>query len=51
MVESRSSFNILRDTGMGPLESPRRRWEDNIRKDRKEINRYQYEQLGLFDPG
>ena len=39
MEEGRSSFKILigKSTGKRPLESPRRRWEDNIRMDLKEI--------------
>jgi hypothetical protein len=38
--EDRSAFKILtrKPTGKRPLGSPRRRWEDNIRMDRKEIN-------------
>jgi hypothetical protein len=37
--EDRSSFKILtgEPTGKRPLERLRRRWEDNIRKDLKEI--------------
>ena len=35
MEEDRSAFKIL--TGKRPLERPRRRWEDNIRMDLKEI--------------
>ena len=39
MEEGRSSFKILTDTTTGkrPLGSPRRRWEDNIRMNLKEI--------------
>ena len=39
MEESRSAFKILtgKPTGKGPLGRPRRRWEDNIRMDLKEI--------------
>ena len=39
MEESRSTFKILtgKPTGKRPLERPRRRWEDNIRMDLKEI--------------
>jgi hypothetical protein len=39
MEEGRSAFNILTGTPTGkrPLGRPRRRWEDNIRKDLKEI--------------
>jgi len=37
MEEGRSAFKILIDkpTGKRPLGRPRRRWEDNIRKDLK----------------
>ena len=37
--EGRSSFKILtgKPTGKRPLGMPRRRWEDNIRMDLKEI--------------
>ena len=39
MEEGRSAFTILTGTPAGkrPFESPRCRWEDNIRKDLKEI--------------
>ena len=39
MEESRSAFKILtgKPTGKRPLGRPRRRWEDNIRTDLKEI--------------
>ena len=39
MEEGRSSFKILTDkpTGKRPLGRPRRRWEDNIRMDFKEM--------------
>ena len=39
MVEGRSVFKILtgKPTGKRPLGRPRRRWEDNIRMDLKEI--------------
>ena len=39
MEEGRSAFKILKGTPAGkrPLRSPRRRWEDNIRMDLKEI--------------
>ena len=39
MVEGRSAFKILtgKHTRKIPLGSPRRRWEDNIRMDLKEI--------------
>ena len=39
MEEDRSPFRILTGTltGKRPLERPRRRWEDNIRIDLKEI--------------
>jgi hypothetical protein len=39
MEEGRSAFKILTDkpTGKRPLGRPRRRWEDNIRMDLKEI--------------
>ena len=39
MEEGRSAFKILtgKSTGKRPLGSPRRRWEDNIRMDLKEI--------------
>ena len=39
MEEGRSAFKILTDkpTGKRPLGSPKRRWEDNIRMDLKEM--------------
>ena len=39
MDEGRSAFKILacKPTGKRPLGRPRRRWEDNIRKDLEEI--------------
>ena len=39
IVEGRSAFKILtgKPTGQRPLGRPRRRWEDNIRMDLKEI--------------
>ena len=39
MEEGRSDFKILTGTPSGerPLGKPRRRWEDNIRKDLKEL--------------
>ena len=39
MEEGRSAFKILtgKSTGKRPLGRPRRRWEDNIRVDLKEI--------------
>ena len=39
MEEGRSAFKILtgKTTGKRPLGRPRRRWEDNIRMDLKEI--------------
>ena len=39
MKEGRSAFKILTGTlaGKGPLRRPRRKWEDNIRMDLKEI--------------
>ena len=39
MEEGRSTFNFLTGTPAGkiPLGRPRRRWEDNIRMDLKEI--------------
>ena len=39
MEEGRSAFKILtgKRTGKRPLGRPRRRWEDNIRMDLKEI--------------
>ena len=39
MEEYRSAFNILTGTPAGkrPLETPRRRWEDNIRMSLKEL--------------
>ena len=39
MEEGRSAFKILagKPTGKRPLGRPRRRWEDNIRMDLKEI--------------
>ena len=41
MEEDRSAFKILtgKPTGKKPLGRPRRRWEDNIRMDLKEIGR------------
>jgi len=40
MEEGRSAFKILSDkpTGKRPLGKPRRRWEENIRMDFKDIN-------------
>ena len=40
MEEDRSAFKILADksTGKRSLRRPRRRWEDNIRMDLKEID-------------
>ena len=42
MEESRSAFKILTDTPAGkrPLGRLKRRWEDNIRTDLKEIGIY-----------
>jgi hypothetical protein len=39
MEEDRSAFKLLAGTPAGkrPLEWPRRRWEDNIRMDLKEM--------------
>ena len=39
MEEGRSAFKILRGKPVGnrPLRRPRRRWEDNIRKDLENI--------------
>ena len=39
LEEGRSAFKILtgKPTGKRPLGRPRRRWEDNIRKDLEEI--------------
>ena len=39
MEEGRSAFKILtgKPTGKRPLARPRRRWEDNIRMDLKEL--------------
>ena len=39
MEEDRSAFKILTDkpTGKRPLGRPRRRWEDNIRMNLKEL--------------
>ena len=39
MEEGRSAFKILtgKPTGKRPMRRPRRRWEDNIRMDLKEI--------------
>jgi hypothetical protein len=39
MEERRSAFKIVTDTPAGkrPIGKPRRRWEDNIRMDLKEI--------------
>ena len=46
MEEGRSVFKILTGTHAGkrPLGRPRRRWEDNIRMDLKEM--CQYEESG-----
>ena len=43
MEEGRSAFKILKGTSAGkrPLGRPRRRWEDNIRMDLKEIGQYE----------
>ena len=40
MEEGRSAFKILtgKPAGKRPLRRPRRRWEDNIRMNLKEIN-------------
>ena len=40
MEEGRSAFKVLtgKSTGKRPLERPRRRWKDNIRKDLEEIS-------------
>ena len=40
MEEGRSEFKILtgKPTGKRPLGRPRRRWEDNIRMDAKQID-------------
>ena len=40
MEEDRNVFKSLtrKPTGKGPLGRPRRKWEDNIRMDLKEIN-------------
>ena len=40
IVEGRSTFEILtgKPTGKSPLESPRRKWEDDIRMDLEEIS-------------
>ena len=40
MKESRNAFKILtaKPTGKRPLGRPRRRWEDNMRKDLEEIS-------------
>ena len=40
MEEGRNAFKILtsKPTGKRPLGRPRRRWEDNIRMDLKEIS-------------
>ena len=47
MQEVRSAFKILagKPTGKRPLRMPRRRWEDNIRIDIKEIG-IKYKELG-----
>ena len=37
MNEGRSAFNILTGTPAGKRSTPRRRWEENIRMDLKEI--------------
>ena len=37
MQEGRSTFKISTSAGKRPLGRPRRRWEDNIRMDLKEI--------------
>ena len=46
MEECRSAFKILtgKPAGTRPLGRPRRRWEDSIRMDLKEIA--EYEELG-----
>ena len=48
MEEYSSAFKILigKSIGNRPLGRPRVRWEDNIRMLLKEIDRYQYEELG-----
>ena len=48
MEEGRNAFKILagKPTGKRPLERPRRRWEDNIRMDQR--NMYQYEEFVLI---
>ena len=50
MEEGRSAFNILtgKPTGKRPLGRPRRRWEDNIRMDLKEIGRLSMRGIGLI---
>ena len=48
MEEGRSAFKVLTDkpTGKRLLGSPRRRWEDNITMDLKEMGINSYEELG-----
>ena len=50
MEEGRSAFKILTGTPAGkrPLGRPRRRWEDNIRMDLKEIGRLLIRGNGLI---
>ena len=51
MEEDKSTFNILtgKPTGRKTLGRPRRRWDDNIRMDLKEM--YQYEEFDRFGSG
>ena len=50
MEEGRSAFKILTGTSAGKrlLGSPRRRWEENIRMDLKEIDRLSIRGIGLI---
>ena len=53
MEEGRSAFKIVTDTPSGKRSSgrPRRKWENNIRMELKEIVSSQYEDLGWFGSG
>ena len=48
MEQVKNAFNILtcKSTEKRPLERPRRRWEDNIRMDLKQIGINTYLELG-----
>jgi hypothetical protein len=49
MEEGRSTFEIL--TGGPKPTGPRRGWEDNVTILECILNRYQYEEFGLFVSG